>query len=164
MNKQGFTLMEVLAVLLILAVIASFATPMIRKVRVEAQHYQAQSAALKLAEAIRTYYQNTKGYLIVGSVQGDATGDNAIATLASGTCNNPAASGIPSNSTGTSQMSQLFACGYVSSKDFIGLPYTFSQSNNPINDKLLTVKGEGDAAGKYKDVSFSILRDMTIKE
>mgnify|MGYP002627543146 CR=1 FL=1 len=163
MNRRGFTLMEILAVLLVLAVVASFMAPMFRYVRDEMRYQQARSAALKMADAIRSYYQNTKGYLITGSVQGDATGSNSISNLAAGTCNNPAATGIPSTTSGsTSSIAQLFACDYLLVKDFKGLPYTFSQPNNPIDDNILLVVTGGDAANRYQNKTFYVYRDMTL--
>ena len=162
MNRRGFTLIEILAVLLILAVVASFMAPMFRRVRDEMRYQQARTAALKMADAIRSYYQNTKGYVIMGSVQGNATGTDAISALTSQTCDNPAATGIPSTSAGVSDMAQLFACDYLLAKDFTGLPYTFSQPNNPVDESvLLTVTGTSQA-NRYAGKSFYVYRDMTL--
>lgn len=45
--------MEILAVLLVIAVVASFAVPIIRSVRSEMRYQRAKTAALKIAEAMR---------------------------------------------------------------------------------------------------------------
>ena len=55
MNKQGFTLMEILAVLLVIAVVTTFAVPVIKSVRKEVQYRQATFAAAKMAEAVRAF-------------------------------------------------------------------------------------------------------------
>ena len=97
MMKKGFTLMEILAVLLILAVVASFAVPVIRSVRADIRYQSAKSSALKMAEAIRSYYTNTKGYKITGSVGGR---DVFLNSVSSSSCTNPSATGIPSTTAG----------------------------------------------------------------
>ena len=61
MNKKGFTLMEILAVLLVIAVVVSMAVPVLRSVRYEVKNGQAKNAAHKLAQAVRTYYQVSRG-------------------------------------------------------------------------------------------------------
>lgn len=169
MNKKGFTLMEILAVLLILALVSMFAIPAIRQVRSMVQYQQAKSAALKLGEAIRSYYKNTRGYYITGSVLGkeeSGAETNLASNATSVACSNPAATGIPSNSTGTSEsnIKQLFACDYVSVKDFIGLPYEFT-ANKPssTSDVLVTVTGTA-SAGRYKNKSFTVHLDGSVKE
>ena len=127
MNK-GFTLMEILAVLLVIAVLASFAVPMFRSVTVEVRYQRAKVAAVKLAEAIRIFYTDTKGFRIDGDMVGTDVG-SWVAQADS--CQNPAMLGIPpyqvgTGSVGTSDVSQLFFCNYLSSKDFTGLNYRFS--------------------------------------
>jgi len=171
--------MEILAVLLILAVITMFSLPAVRATRSLVQHHQAKSAALKMAEAMRTYYQSTKGYLITGNLRGKLVeGDDESGTIRSVVtasdptlCDNPAVTGIPPTELNrTSSMIQLFACGYLSTKDFAGLPYTFyahddpfNKSNNNDNLILLTVTGTADA-GTYQNKSFTVHRDGSIRE
>lgn len=178
MNTKGFTLMEILAVLLILAVVTMFSLPAVRATRSLMQYHQAKSAAVKMAEAMRTYYQNTKGYLITGSLKGKLVGEDeeslSVVNAAEQSCNNSAMTGIPS-STGsgvsrTSSMVQLFACDYLSTKDFAGLPYTFTAHDDPFNKGnnnddliLLTVTGTADA-GKYQNKSFTVHRDGSVRE
>lgn len=116
-SRKGFTLMEILAVLLIIAVVLSFAIPAFRSVRFEQRNSLAKAGVKKLSEAVRSFYQNSKGVKIKGSFRGDALG-----TI--GSCQNIGASGVP----GTGQeadIMQLFACGYLNANDFAGLPYTF---------------------------------------
>ena len=47
--KKGFTLMEILAVLLVIAVVVSMAAPVFRAIRFEVKNSQAKAAASKLA-------------------------------------------------------------------------------------------------------------------
>ncbi len=192
MMKKGFTLMEMLAVLLAIAIIASFAVPAYRAVRYEIYYQRAKSAALKMGEAIRSYYQDSQGYLVSGSFTGitDAEGEDqtveAIVSNTSVSCDNPAATGIPLSDTSEtvfSDVAQLFKCGYLNAKDFVGLPYRFTACNPvsttsdtdcaPSNSKKGLVQVSGlETAGKkfYKpdgstvEPAFSVKRDLTIKE
>ena len=116
-NTSGFTLMEILAVLLIIAVVLSFAVPAFRSVRFEQRNSQAKAGVKKLSEAIRSFYQNSKGVKIKGSFSG--TGLGSI-----GSCQDVGASGVPGTG-GETGIYQLFACGYLNANDFAGLPYTF---------------------------------------
>lgn len=116
-SEKGFTLMEILAVLLIIAVVLSFAVPAFRSVRFEQRNSQAKAGVKKLSEALRSFYQNSKGVKIEGSFSGD--GLTAIPA-----CQNLGASGVPGTGQ-TADVLQLFACGYLNANDFAGLPYTF---------------------------------------
>ena len=120
--KKGFTLMEVLAVILLLAVVVSFATPVFRAVRFDMKQAQAKTAVKKLAEAVRGYYQVSRG----GMVNACFTSGN-LNDLVGAACNNPAATGIPQTTVQTplDSAAQLFACGFLTVKDFRDLPYTF---------------------------------------
>ncbi len=128
--KKGFTLMEILAVLLVLAVIASFAVPVVRSVLDEARYRKARVAATKMAEAMRSFYRSSRGTMVTGSLVG-----NDAANL-TGDCVNPALSGLPTRSFSGANLSpvgptsptveDLFRCQYLSAKDFAGLKYEFS--------------------------------------
>ncbi|MDD7579131.1 MAG: prepilin-type N-terminal cleavage/methylation domain-containing protein [Elusimicrobia bacterium] len=124
--KKGFTLMELLAVLLVIAVVVSMAAPVFRAVRYEIKNSQAKNAAKKMAEAMHSYYQASRGYTVKDCFTPTAAaGLNVIKTAASA-CSSPGATGIPASSSGGSvSVSQLFACGYLSYKDFMSLPYEF---------------------------------------
>ena len=127
MKKKGFTLMEVLFVLLIVALVASFAVPAIRSVRYDVRNSQAKTALKKLLAARRSFYQNTKGgsFGLEPSFQAkDAQSFAAVACL-------QASTGIPPTKDGrlNSDINQLFACGYLNWKDFASLPYTFFLCN-----------------------------------
>lgn len=134
--KKGFTLMEVLAVILLLAVVVSLTSPVFRAVRHEIRHAQAKVAAKKLAEALKTYYQVSRG----GTMSACFQATNTSITQPTQTCSNPSATGIPrSSQAATTAVEQLFACGYLSSKDFRGLPYTFCTSQaDPSSPSPLT--------------------------
>lgn len=165
-SKQGFTLMEILAVLLILAVVASFMVPMFRRVRDEVRYQQARSAALKMADAIRSYYQNTKGYVPEGCI-GEGGSCVAPTNAAASTCSNVAATGIPSSASEKSvSLGQLFACDYLSVKDFAGLAYNFSSDADYIftsdDPYLVKVDAREEAGPKHQD-TFYVSRDMTIR-
>ena len=56
--KKGFTLMEVLAVLLVIAVVVSFAVPVLRAIISEVNYQRAKTAGVKMAEAIRIFYKD----------------------------------------------------------------------------------------------------------
>lgn len=117
--------MEVLAVIAVLAVVVSFATPVFRAVRFDIRQSQAKTATKKLAEALREYYQVSRG----GQFDTCFTADDAL-NFAQGDCSSPSATGIP-NRTAQPPMTdakQLFACGFLMEKDFRNLPYTFCTS------------------------------------
>ena len=120
--KKGFTMMEVLVVGVLLALVLSFAMPAFRAVRFEMKQSQAKAATKKLAEAMRSYYQVSRG----GTIAACFSGSEAD-TLAGGTCVNPAATGIPQSTAPAALASaeQLFACGFLVAKDFRDLPYQF---------------------------------------
>lgn len=160
--KKGFTLMEILAVLLVIAVLASFVVPVVRTVMAEIRYHQAKVAGIKMAEAIRIFYKDSRGYRIGGYIYGTEAG-TTIATSAEA-CNNPAVSGIPSESGGNSvDVEQLFYCNYLSAKDFSGLSdYTFHPG---------ACQGPADCLVEVNDLSkknakgcFRVLRDSSILE
>ncbi len=119
--KKGFTLIEILFVLLVIALIVSFAAPAYRSVRFDIRNSRAKAALRKLAEARRSFYQQNKG---VDLVLGSFDPQNAR-TWANGTCSQIGATGIPGHITQV-EVSQLFACGFLNWRDFMDLPYTFS--------------------------------------
>ena len=160
--SKGFTLMEILAVMLVIAVIASFALPAFRSVRSEVYYHQAKTAGIKLAEAIRSYYRDSKGFLpVLGEISGDTVANQAY------TCDRSKLSGIPGQGA-TVSIEQLFGCGYLSAKDFAGLPYRFSSGITTSSDYSgPLVRGIGqdsDKAGRYKRKTFTIARNMAITE
>lgn len=183
--KKGFTLMEILAVLLVIAVVVSMAVPVFRSVRFEIKNGQAKTAAKRLSEAMRTYYQVSRGL----GVKQDCftptdTAGKQVVLAASSSCVSPSSDGIPyqnsaqSNSS-RSNISQLFACGYLSYKDFIGLPYKFCTCN-PIaggsqptvcqideatgsNTPLVVVQGASGAGSKYTASDYYIYVDQSMK-
>lgn len=123
-KKEGFTLMEILFVLLVIALIVSFAVPAFRSVRFDVKNSRAKNALKKLAEARRSFYQSSKGSDIAAS---SFVGTEVTSAWGRGeNCNNPAASGIPASSRSASPVEQLFACGFLDWKDFAGLPYQFT--------------------------------------
>lgn len=134
--KKGFTLMEVLAVILVLAVVTTLAAPVFKSVRYEMRQAQAKVAAKKLAEALKTYYQVSRGGKIYACF--DAT--DADVTQTTTACSNPSATGIPQTTAPTTLTTakQLFACGYLSSKDFVGLPYTFCTNHDTAKDTVVS--------------------------
>ena len=175
--KKGFTLMEILFVLLVIALVVSFATPVIRSVRYDVYNARAKTALRKLAEARRSYYQYTKGSDIVGAFSASVAKD-----YASYTCNNVAASGIPGSQT-LSDVSQLFACGFLDWKDFSDLPYNFAVcgpysrpigslpcvalGGNPTSEVYAGAMGMEEAGDKYKNTTgyyMSVARDMQVRD
>lgn len=157
-KNTGFTLMEILAVLLVIAVIASFAVPLIKSVREEIRYQKAKAAAVQLAEAVRSFYTDSKGCLTF-----DQNPEEGFfgADAASGTCpnNSPIKTGLPFCGTeGKARPKDIFDCGYISPKMFVDLPYTFTVFD-PRNETGVFVIGSGEG-----DRSFTVNRDMTISE
>lgn len=126
--------MEVLAVLLVIAVIVSMAMPMFRAVRYEIKNSQAKNAAKKMAEAMLSYYQSNRGVLISGCFTPTQNAGNTIIKTAAASCASLGATGIPaykrSGETTGQGVEQLFACGYLSYKDFVSLPYRFCANDS----------------------------------
>jgi len=159
--KKGFTLMEILAVILLLAVIMSLAIPAFRSVRYEVKNAQAKTATKKLAEAVKRYYQSSRGSVVQACFT--PTTDNVIHAAAS-SCVSRAATGKPNRSAVNQQEAtaeSLFACGYLSYKDFASLPYTFCTykpavlgTTNPpgFSDRFFAVAygASAEAGAKYQ--------------
>ena len=182
-NKKGFTLMEILAVLLVIAVVVSMAVPVLRSVRYEVKNSQAKTAAHKLAQAVRAYYQVSRGG--VPQEQSFTPTLNTDVVLASASeCVSPSETGIPlQKTTGIVPIKQLFACGYLSFKDFVGLPYTFMvcdpRPNYTVHDPMcrlteatgtntpiVVVKGADGSGDKYdvsKNSAYHIYVDQSMK-
>ena len=173
--KKGFTLMEILFVLLVIALVVSFAVPAIRSVRYDVYNSRAKAALKKLAEARRSYYQQTKGSDISGGF-----GGSVAESYASYTCQDVAASGIPGSRT-NSDVSQLFACGFLDWRDFVDLPYNFIMCGTslPIGSQpCIALDGsnmvyaaamgiQGQAGSKYESPSqyfMSIGADMQVRD
>ena len=173
--KKGFTLMEILFVLLVIALVVSFAVPAIRSVRYDVYNSRAKAALKKLAEARRSYYQQTKGSDISGGFSG-----SVAESYASYTCQHVAASGIPGSRT-NSDVSQLFACGFLDWRDFVDLPYNFIMCGTslPIGSQpCIALDGsnmvyaaamgiQGQAGSKYESPSqyfMSIGADMQVRD
>lgn len=159
--KKGFTLMEILAVLLIIAVIVSAAVPVFRAIRYDVKNAQAKTAAKKLAEAVRSYYQASKGSPVTKGCFSPSS--SWYSTISSTSCTAPNTSGVPNQSIGTSlaesAVSQLFACGFLTLKDFAGSPYKYCVCNPNVSVSIgdcavgekvfVTAYGQSaDAAGK----------------
>lgn len=160
--------MEVLAVVLILAVVIMFAIPGIRAIRNEIYYQQAKAASVKMADAMRSYYQNTKGYRIQGTLVGklppatEATGLTSVIEAAAVSCNQ-VSTGIPTYSTGEATMDQLFACDYLSAKDFSGLPYRFEADATYAGNVLVRSIGF-NAAGTHSGQGWCVYKDSSVME
>jgi len=161
--KKGFTLMEMLAVVLLIALFTSFALPIYRSIRYEVYHSRAEQAAVKMAEAMRSFYTRTKGTLITGSFDpsvadksGDVEGSGVMSTAPS-QCTDRLASGIPDETGGSLEIKDLFACGYLSYQDFQSLPYVFTAHGR--DTVLVTAIGK-EKAGKYNGKTISVDRKM----
>ena len=141
--------MEILFVLLVIALVVSFAVPAIRSVRYDVYNSRAKAALKKLAEARRSYYQQTKGSDISGGFGSD--------------------------------VSQLFACGFLDWRDFVDLPYNFIMcgTSRPIGSQpCIALDGsnmvyaaamgiQGQAGSKYESPSqyfMSIGADMQVRD
>ena len=127
--KKGFTLMEMLAVVLILAVVSAFAVPAVRSIRSDIQARRARTALELMAGAFRQTKAKTGGVVSSGSfvpttVEGQAVMNDTV-------CQDLGSTGVPparrnGKADGSAlTMSDLFACGYLNPRDFKGLPYEF---------------------------------------
>ena len=147
--------MELLAVIMLIALIASFAVPAYRSIRAERQFRRARSAAVLLLEGIRQAKQKTGRPLRTNT---DFTPTDGIPYNTAG-CTDDAATGIPRRSNlqrngADYTIEELFACGYVNSRDFEKLPYSFTYTyGGPDAPSYITFTGI-DGAGKYEDRSF----------
>lgn len=162
--KKGFTLMEILAVMLVIAVIASFLVPAVRSARAEVAYQRAKAAAIKMAEAMRSYYRDSKGYLF--DTNSSVTGTTAL-TVSGCPSDSPARTGIINTGTKVPRnVKELFDCNYLTWKDFQGLPYTFTPTATSGNRSVLvTFTALDDAkAGRYKTKSFHVTHDMKVEE
>ena len=159
-NKQGFTLMEILAVLLVIAVIASFAVPMIKSVRREMRYQKAKAASVQLAEAVRSFYTDTKGCLTTGEFHGT---DSAGGTCPTG---HPIKTGVPPTGDTrpecTGGVTVVFKCGYISPKMFVDLPYQFEVLDPRVQDDGAFIRATEQ--GETSPRSLVVNRDMTITE
>lgn len=167
MNKKGFTLMEVLAVLLILAVVVSFAMPGIRFIRDEVQYAQAKNAAVKMADAMRSYYRDSKGVRVKGTLDGKQTEgslNQSVSEVAGVSCST-INTGIPNQAlSGRDGIGQLFACDYLSTKDFVGLPYQFSASDALYEDNILVRAIGMEGARRHSSEGWCVYRDASVTE
>lgn len=160
--KKGFTLMEILAVLLIIAVVLSLAVPAFRVVRQDVRNSQAKAAAKKLAEAVKTFYVESHGGQISQGSCFTPTGTGStgfdVINAAPDTCT-AGATGVPGQ--GNFGFNELFACGYLERKDFVSLPYTFCNSKTtgectsctftPQGTLLVVACGANGAGDKYAE-------------
>lgn len=161
--------MEVLAVLMIVALIASMAVPVFRYVRREMRYNQTRAAATKMADALRSYYQETKGRYIT---QECFTGDTDTNVVLATSCDDVSKSGIPGSYSGTGAVSQLFACGYLNFRDFAGLPYTFCVCNpngassacDNASGLFVRVTGTDNAGDAYKNRVITVDKKMLMVE
>lgn len=174
--KKGFTLMEVLAVLLVLAVVVSMTAPVLRSARLEIKNAQAKTATKKLAEAVKSYYQNSRGREVQACFTPTTSAGLTVIQTAASSCVSPSASGKPNKSTTAtvdSTAAPLFACGFLSYKDFVSLPYTFCSykpatltADNPddLVDRFYAVAyGTTDAGAKYQPAKGFIFVDGRMK-
>lgn len=114
--------MEMLAVILVIAVVVSMAAPVFRSVRYEMKNSQAKAAAKKMAEAIKSYYQANRGQKINAA---NACFTPSTLTILTTCSSSAGATGIPGQSVLPVNVEELFSCGYLSWKDFESLPYKF---------------------------------------
>lgn len=170
--------MEILAVLLVIAVVVSMAVPVFRSVRYEIKNSQAKKAAKELAEAMRTYYQVSRGLGVKQTCFTPSSGGQSIVSAT--TCNSVAAEGIPYQKSNTSEsdraeVNQLFACGYAPYKDFLRIPYEFCTCNissggqsskcqiNETSTPYVVLRGASGAGDKYTKEDYYIYVDSAMQ-
>lgn len=173
--------MEILFVVVVIALLLSFAMPAFRSVRYDIKNARAQHALKKLAEARRSFYQYSKG-VDLNYDGGENVGYFSAAdaqTLATETdtykCQNLAASGVPGGSVSKVEIRQLFLCKFLDWRDFVDLPYTFYVCN--VNAAKITVPcnrlgvyagavGTSEAGSKYVSSAYYMYvgQDMQVHE
>ena len=168
--KKGFTLMEVLAVILILAVIGGFAVPAFRSIRADIQARRARTAVQLLRDATLQMRAHTGVDLAYDnpdldqeSTSFNPSDPDATAILYAADCQEQTATGIPPARLAAAQaplaISNLFACGYLNPKDFKGLPFEFSVFHY-IEDEAWGFIARGQAgSGKYEEKTFACYTD-----
>lgn len=80
-NKNGFTLAELLVVMVILALLAAVSTPFIKGYMRDAENGRAKSALVQIAEAYKNFKTDYPNASVSGQVTAEsrgACGDNAI--------------------------------------------------------------------------------------
>lgn len=153
--KKGFTLMEVLAVVLILAVIFSFGVPAWRAVRFDMKNAQAHEAAQKLAEAMRAFYQDNRGQQITDICFSSSSTD----ILTHNNCEGSGATGIPGAAGANASVKNLFGCRYVRYEDFKNIPYTFCVAPNASNsgkNKMPSTTPTGHISPGYGTATYMV--------
>ena len=161
MNNKGFTLMEILAVLLVIAVIASFAVPLFKSIRRDIGLQRAKSAGIELAESVRSFYRDSKGCFPIGEFDGaDVAGANCPAGHSIST-------GIPDSCGAQNEdhAKDVFGCGYISPKIFVDLPYTFTvlDPSGAENAPFITGKENNGSSGE-ESFCFTVFRNMVVKD
>lgn len=166
-RNQGFTLMEILAVLLVIAVIASFAVPLIKSVRREIRYQRAKSAGVQLAEAVRSFYTDAKGcFKFDTDTTNGFTGTEAAAATCPNT--NPISTGSSTcEDADKAAPTAVFGCNYLSAKMFVDLPYRFTVLNPRASDNdefIIGTENVGSGNVGSGARQFVIYRDMTIRD
>ena len=148
MNK-GFTLMEVLAVVMVLALLGAMAVPSFRSVNSEQKFRRAKISMVKLAQAIKSVHTRTGQSVTENSFFVGTDTDSYLLTehetIRGVECRN---TGIPARSVAagaaTLALTELFKCGDLRPKDFVGLPYKFTYDGTQV-----IMKGQPGAGKKY---------------
>ena len=152
MNK-GFTLMEVLAVVMVLALVGAMAVPSFRSVNADQKFRRARMAAVKVAQAIKSNYNRT-ALLPLNNTSFDGNNEESmVGNLTTDVvCDDNTQTGIPRRSlnAGLSSISfkTMFLCGSLLVQDFKGLPYRFTYELVE-NQPTIRVTALNGAGSKY---------------
>lgn len=110
-NKNGFTLAELLVVMVILALLAAVSTPFIKGYIRDAENGRAKSALIQIAEAYKNFKTDYPNATVSGEVTAESRGecgDNAI------------------NYKGSNTSDVLINCKYLKPIKWSKMKYTFN--------------------------------------
>ena len=139
-NKNGFTLAEMLAVIIIMAILAALSTPLVREYIRDSANDKAKTQLQLIAHAVRNFKADNPGVTLTKGVINAATPIPHACTV---------------NQTSVA-IGMLFACSYLRHTNWAAFKYTFEAGSTAVNtcggkcsNPVAAMVGT-DTAGKYK--------------
>lgn len=117
MNNKGFTLTEVLVVVIIIAILVAISVPFLLGYAREARNDRAKSALIMIAQGYKNFKTDFPGVTIVPESR-QVTKQTLVANQTS--C----------SITDTAAAYDLIACGYIVNRDYANLKYHFYIGNS----------------------------------
>ena len=110
-SKKGFTLAELLVVMVILALLAAVSTPFVVNYIRDARNGHAKSALIQIAEAYKTFKADYPNATISGSLTQESRGTCSESSI---------------NYNGTNTANVLVTCRYLRPMKWSNLKYSFT--------------------------------------